>query len=84
MCIGAFLQQVMPDGSQLALSYRYTVQADQKINAFKPRELQGDDNKLHLRAALFGSLWCNKLNQLPKAPHVDVVWEAHGLYAEFT
>ena len=68
----------MPDGSQIPLSYRYTVQANTKVNAFKPKELQQEDNaaKPDLRAAIFGSLWCSKFNQLPKAPHIGVVWEA--------
>ena len=73
-----FPLQVMPDGSQIPLSYRYTVQANTKVNAFKPKELQQEDNaaKPDLRAAIFGSLWCSKFNQLPKAPHIGVVWEA--------
>ncbi|CAL1148298.1 unnamed protein product [Cladocopium goreaui] len=67
---------VNADGSQTPMCYRYVIQAAPKINAFKPRELASTDDRLHLRAAQFGALWCGKLHQLPKATHCTVIWEA--------
>lgn len=67
--------KVNADGSQTPMCYRYVIQAAPKINAFKPRELASTDDRLHLRAAQFGALWCGKLHQLPKATHCTVIWE---------
>lgn len=64
------------DGSQSPMAYRYNIAADAKVNSYKPKELAASDNKLDLRSAQFGALWCNKFSQLPKAPHCDVVWKA--------
>ena len=58
------------------MSYRYQIAPDAKVNAFKPKDLMTVECKMSLRSAQFGALWCNKLNQLPKSSHCDVVWEA--------
>ena len=70
------LQQVSADGSQQPMAYRYQIAPDAKVNAFKPKDLVDADDKMNLRSAQFGALWCNKFNQLPKSSHCDVVWEA--------
>ena len=68
--------QVTADGSQLPMSFRYVIQPAPKVNAFKPRELQPSDDKCSLRGVQFGALFNGKYNQMPRAPHCDVVWEA--------
>ena len=70
------LLQVAGDGSQVPMTYRYKITPDAKVNSFKPKELSPQDDKSNLRSAVFGALWCNKFNQLPKTAHCDVVWEA--------
>ena len=58
------------------MTFRYAVAADPKVNSYKPKEIAQTENKLDLRSAVFGALWSNKFNQLPRADHCGVVWEA--------
>ena len=71
-----FTLQVNADGNQVPLSYRYVIQPAVKVNAFKPKDLTPNDDKLNLRAAQFGAVWSSKFHTLPKTEHCDVVWEA--------
>ena len=68
--------QVNADGSQVAMSFRYVIQPGAKVNAFRPKDLVPADDKMNLRAGQFGALWNGKFNQMPRASHCDVVWEA--------
>ena len=70
--------QVAADGSQVPLAYRYKVVSDVKVNSFKPKDLQSSDDKLNLRSAQLGAVFNGRFNQLPRASHCDVVWEARG------
>ena len=63
----------------MPMTFRYAVAADHKVNAFKAKEIPPTDSKLDLRSAVFGALWSNKFNQLPRTDYCSVVWEAQGL-----
>jgi len=69
--------QVNETGTQVPLQYRYKVTADQKVNAFKPKEIPEGEDKLNLKAAMFGALWCGDYSCVPRLAHCNVVWEAH-------
>ena len=71
--------QVVADGSQVPLAYRYKVIPDAKVNTFKPKDLQSADDRMTLRSAQFGAVFNGRFNQLPRASHCDVVWEASGV-----
>ena len=49
---------------------------DQKVNAFKPKDLTASDDKQQLRSAMFGSIFSGSYNTMPSAEHAKVVWEA--------
>ena len=66
----------MPDGNQMPVNYRYTVQPQENVNAFKPKELDPDTSTLGIRSALFGAYFNKKYNQLPTCEWLRVVWEA--------
>ena len=70
------LLQVMPDGSQIPLSYRYKVVANSTVNSFKAKELAASDDKHNLRSAMFGALFCGRFTQLPHTNHCGVIWQA--------
>lgn len=71
------LLQVMPDGSQAPLSYRYKVVPNATVNSYKPKDLAANEDKLNLRSAMFGALFCGRFSQLPRANHCGVIWQAH-------
>ena len=64
------------NGAQVPLQYRYRVAPDQKVNAFKPKDLSASDDKLQLRGAMFGAVFAGSFNTLPTSEHSRVVWEA--------
>ena len=70
--------EVLGDGTQAPMAYRYTISPDVKINAYKPKPLTTED-KLTLRSAQFGALWSGRFNQLPRTLYSDIVWEAWEL-----
>ena len=63
-------------GAQVPLQYRYSVVPDQKINAFRPRDLSASDDKHQLPSAMFGAVFTGSYNTLPSAEYAKVVWEA--------
>ena len=69
------LTQVADNGSQVPLQYRYRVVPDQKVNAFKPKDLAASDDKHQLRSAMFGAVFSGSYNTLPSADHARVIWE---------
>ena len=67
--------QVLPDGQQRALHYRYKIVAKDKVNAFKPRQLEDGSDMNNLRAAVFGAVYHQKYQMIPKSNFARVVWE---------
>ena len=68
--------QVASDGSQVPLSFRYTVSVKDTVNAYKPKELDATVDKQNLRSSVFGAIWSKKFTQLPSNDFCRVVWEA--------
>lgn len=66
----------MEGGSQVPLQYRYLIQSDITVNAFKPKDLGTDDDKLALRASVFGAVFTGRYQQVPQADHCGIVWQA--------
>lgn len=67
--------QVAPDGQQLPLQYRYKVVADNRVDAFKPKDIPASDDVGNLRSAVMGAHFNGRLTTLPKASHCTIVWE---------
>ena len=67
--------QVAPDGQQLPLQYRYKVVADNRVDAFKPKEIPASDDVGNLRSAVMGAHFNGRLTTIPKASHCTIVWE---------
>ena len=61
------------DGARVPMQFRYDVQPDAMVNAFRPKQLQEFTGA---RAAQFGAAYHDKYAQLPSLPHAAVVWEA--------
>ncbi|CAK8999273.1 Uncharacterized protein SCF082_LOCUS5988 [Durusdinium trenchii] len=68
--------KVLPDGQQRALHYRFKIAAKDKLNSYKPKELEGSVDKSNLRAAQLGAVFHNKYNQIPTCDWCNIVWEA--------
>ena len=68
--------KVQSDGQQRALHYRHKIVANEKINAFKPKELEPTTQKLNMRAAMMGAIYHKKYNMLPQNEWCKLCWEA--------
>lgn len=68
--------KVTSTGEQVPLNFRYSVTPASKVNSFKPKELPSDCDRRQLRAGQLGAVWCGRLQQLPRADHVGLIWEA--------
>ena len=68
--------QVLPDGQQRALHYRYKLSPLDKVNVFRPKELDPNATRLGIRGAMLGAYWCKKFEKLPLSNWLKVVWEA--------
>ena len=68
--------EVLPDGQQRALHYRYKISPKDSVNAFKPRELEASLDRNALRPAQFGAIYHRRYSQLPQCEWCRVVWEA--------
>ena len=67
---------MLGDGNQVPLNYRYAIQPQEKINAFKPKELDPAVSSLGIRSAALGAYYHKKYNQLPTCEWLQTVWEA--------
>ena len=72
--------QAFPDGQQRALHYRYKCEPMEKVNAFKPKELDPNLDRRNMRAAMLGAVWCKKLNKIPASNWLKVIWEASSYF----
>lgn len=67
---------MLADGQQRALHYRYKLVAKEKVNAYRPKDLEPGCDRKNLRAAVLGAVFASKYNQLPRCEWCNVVWEA--------
>ena len=67
--------KVLPDGQQRALHYRFKIAAKDKLNSYKPKELEGSVDKSNLRAAQLGSRFPQ---QVQSDPNVRLVQHCLG------
>jgi hypothetical protein len=67
--------KAFPDGQQRALHYRYKVSPKEKVNAYKPKELEGGIDRANLRSAQLGAIFHQKYSQLPRCEWCNVMWE---------
>ncbi|CAK9032881.1 unnamed protein product [Durusdinium trenchii] len=70
--------KVTSTGEQVPLNFRYSVTPASKVNSFKPKELPSDCDRRQLRAGQLGAVWCGRLQQLPRADHVGLIWEVEA------
>ena len=64
--------QAGSDGTRIGMQFRYDVQPDASVNAFKPKQLTDFTG---IRAAQLGAVFHDKYAQLRGSPHAAVVWE---------
>ena len=70
--------QVLADGQQRALHYRYKISPVQKINAFKAKELDPQVSRIGIRSAMLGAYFSKKFDKMPQTDWIKVVWEARS------
>ena len=67
--------EVMTDGQQRPLHYRYKIVPKDSVNAYKPKELEQNLDRLNLRPAQFGAVFHQKYSQMPTCEWCKVIWE---------
>ena len=69
------MAQVGANGATEFIQYRYVLEPKPKVNCYKPKDLDSED-KLNLRSAMFGAVFCGKMNTLKMGTSCGLVWEA--------
>lgn len=65
-----------PNGEQVPMQFRYTITPKTKVNAFKPRPVEGQG--VDVRASQMGATF-GGANGLPRTPNIAIVWEVRNM-----
>lgn len=66
--------QAGPDGR--ALAYRYNISPMGSVNAYRPKEVGSDVDRMSMRSVQLGATFNAKYSQLPKWQLCNLMWEA--------
>ena len=61
------------NGQRTALTFRYLISPKAKVNAFQPKELDGDKDSWRL--SMLGAWYHKKLDKLPNSKNLSTLWE---------